>query len=341
VFVCYANKIHAGYRAGDITYRWIQGYTYEIKYTTYTDDVTLPDNKCRIDSVCFGDGVNSFVTRINGNCNGACSPYCDGSVILPGVRMSMYTVTHTYPGPGAYTICFKPVNRSAGIANITNSVNQQMNLESSLVISSFSGPNTSPTFVEYPITTGCINHGCFYYNAGAADVDGDSLAYSFVTYANTPGFSWPYGTAGTFSINPVTGILSWCDPPFSGDFNVCIKTEEWRGSGGNKSLVGYTKRDTEFRMDVCAGIKDNENTLAVNVYPNPVSETITLTVTDLHVSYTVELMDLTGRKVKTFLKDVPCKEHQLQFNLDGLDSGAYFITITGNHQTLTKKLIKQ
>jgi hypothetical protein len=341
VFVCYANNIHAAYRAGEISYRWLQAFTYEITYCTYTDNIPLPDNKCRIDSICFGDGTNGSLTRINGNCNGACSPYCDGDVILQGVRMNVYKITHTYPSPGNYRICFIQGNRSSGIANIPNSGNTYMSLESYLVISAFTGPNMSPVFSNYPITAECVNGTCLFYNAGATDSDGDSLAYKLIAYANMPGFSWPPASSGTFSVNPLTGILSWCNPPFSGDFNVCIRTEEWRNNAGHISLIGYVDRDTEFRLGVCTGLNETQPVLLAEVYPNPANEAVTVTLREVNTAYTIELTDLTGRNVKTLLSGERSKEQPFHLNLDGLDSGIYFLTIAGNHQTLTKKLIKQ
>ncbi|MBK6832745.1 MAG: hypothetical protein IPG89_00105 [Bacteroidetes bacterium] len=51
----YSLKLNAAYRAGNITYSWLFGYTYQIKFTTYTTD--MPDPYCQIDSICFGDGT--------------------------------------------------------------------------------------------------------------------------------------------------------------------------------------------------------------------------------------------------------------------------------------------
>ena len=44
-------------RAGEITYKWLFGYTYEIKVTTYTNiNGTNLADRCE-DTVYFGDGT--------------------------------------------------------------------------------------------------------------------------------------------------------------------------------------------------------------------------------------------------------------------------------------------
>ncbi len=70
-----------------------------------------------------------------------------------------------------------------------------------------------------------------------------------VTQAQLPVISYPYaGAGGTFSINPITGLLSWCVPQYAGDYNVVIKITEWRkDDDGFYYMVGYVERDTELK----------------------------------------------------------------------------------------------
>ncbi len=347
----YSFKLNAAYRAGNITYTWLYGFTYQIKYTTYTTDLN-PDPYCQIDSMCFGDGLGGTLYRNNGTCSSVCSPGCDGVPIDLNTRMNEYTTTHTYPGPGNYLICLRQPNRNAGVINIPNSVNQTMAFYSYLVIPSFgSSKNTSSVFANHPIVSGCLINGCITYNPLASDADGDSLSYETqMCVSNTgtvAGYSYPYaGANGTFSINPITGLLSWCTPQYAGDYNVVIKITEWRkDDDGFYYTVGYVERDTELSIGICTGI--NETTVTENIIsvsPNPVTENLSVTLNQNNGElFSIELIDVTGRKIKTFANNQSLsKQNQFVLNLEIIQPGIYFLQFIGSKNTsLTKKIIKQ
>lgn len=341
-------KISAGYHAGNITYSWLYGYTYQIKLTTFTGiGSALLIDSCE-DTLCFGDGTGVVVLRSNGPCGGSCSPACDG-VVLPGatIKMNEYITTHTYPGPGNYMICFTEQNRNAGVNNIPNSVNQPMSFYSFLAIPTFgSSKNNSSIFANHPITSGCMNNGCFTYNPSATDVDGDSLSYEIFPCLN-PGASIPVsGTGGTFSINPVSGTLSWCNPQYPGDYNVIIKITEWRKDDDEfYYIVGYVERDTELSVSTCTGINDlKESNNTISIFPNPTHGNISITLNQNNTELlTIELIDVMGRQIKTFThNEAVSKQQTITLNLENIYSGIYFLKITGSNTTsIIKKIIKQ
>lgn len=342
-------KISAGYHAGNITYKWLNGYTYEIKYTTYTTNYS-PDGYCEIDSVCFGDGTNGSLKRINGP-QTICGPVAhDGVPISSVIRWNEYVTTHTYPGPGNYTICFEQPNRNPGIITIPNSVNHTMYLEAQLQIPTFtSGKNDSPTFANHAVANGCMNNGCFTYNPMATDADGDSLSYELAPCAGsfgmlTPGYSYPSaGAGGTFSMDPATGLLTWCKPQLAGDYNVVIKIKEWRkNDDGEYFMIGYVNRDTQFTIDACTGMSDVfEKEQSIALYPNPAADQIEIKFG--HVSsetYTIELTDVSGKTLACLLNN-SAVQSSIKFDLKEFSNGLYFIKITGNTKTSIKKLVKQ
>jgi hypothetical protein len=340
------SKVNAAYHAGHITYAWLYGYTYQIKLTTYTTISSISSNTYCEDSLCFGDGQGVVVVRNNGGV-GLCSPPAhDGVIINSFIKMNEYITTHTYPGPGNYIICFNESNRNAGINNIPNSVNQPFSLESYLVIPTFgSGKNSSSVCSNLAIADGCSNNGCFTYNPSATDSDGDSLSYEILPCV-TPGASLPAaGTSGTFNINPVSGLLTWCSPQYNGDYNVIIKIKEWRkDDDGNNILMGYVIRDTQFNITTCTGVieLDNKNTL-VTIYPNPTLNVFKIQLNEITTEeYSMYLIDMSGR-VLLQTKNVQFKkEEPYFFNIEDVSKGIYFLKITGNHQTnITKKIIKQ
>ncbi len=335
-------KTKAGYHAGNITYSWLYGYTYQIKLTTFTgiNGTSLYD-PCQ-DTLCFGDGTGVVVLRSNGPCGGFCSPACDG-VVLPGatVKMNEYVTTHSYSGPGNYLICFNEPNRNAGVNNIPNSVNQVFSLESFLVIPTFgAGKNTSSVFANLPLAYGCLNNNCFTYNPLASDADGDSLSYEIFTCLN-PGSSIPSsGVNGTFSINTISGLLSWCNPQITGDYNIRIKITEWRkDDAGMPFIVGYVIRDTQFNISNCTGINEEKKLFNdLIVFPNP-ANTFTTIQFDEKENYMIQLYDVTG---KILLNERSSNTDNYYLNLGNITQGIYFLKITGNNNSnITKKIIKQ
>ncbi len=337
-------------RAGEITYKWLSGYTYEIKVVIFTDiaGTNMPD-RC-IDTLYFGDGTSAIVLRSNGPIGG-CSPAHEGVPINASTKLNEYITNHTYPGPGNYKISTEDPNRTAGIINIPNSVNQNFYLESFLVIPTFgTGGNTSPNFNHIPLDTGYVNQ-CFYYNPEAFDIDDDSISYE-LTYCrgtmgiNNSGYTFPTNGGGMFSLDSLTGILTWCTPQLQGDYNVATIIKEWRKDGsGNYFMIGYVLRDAQFAVSSFAGLNDIKvQNHEASITPNPFNDILTISFNqNLNESFNLELLDITGRKIKTVAENISLdKKNTLTLKLETITQGIYFLKITGNNNTsITKKIIKQ
>jgi hypothetical protein len=243
-------------RAGEITYKWISGYTYQIKITTYTNigSGNIAD-RCE-DTLYFGDGSRATVLRSNGPL-GPCSPATNGVPISSIIKLNEYVTTHTYSGPGNYLLSMEDPNRNANVINIPNSVNQVFYIESYLVIpASGSGKNDSPILTFNPTDNGCVGQ-CFYHNPGAYDLDGDSLSYELTSSKGhlgqpCPGYTYPSTGGGTYTINASTGTLAWCTPQIQGDYNLAMLIKEWRrDNNGNYFLIGYVERDLQVTVGNC------------------------------------------------------------------------------------------
>lgn len=266
-------------RAGEITYKRIapttsviagvtvEVYVYLITIVKYTDygPPQIAD-RCA-DTVYFGDGERGIAFRINGNtfgCNNNCPPSVPcGSIIVSEsgyvVNKNTYTITHTYPGPGQYLIRNFDPNRNQGVVNIPASINQPFYVESLLIINGFTGANTSPALNNEPVDKGCVGQ-CFQHDPGAFDVDGDSLSYELTTSRGlggftVPGYTYPDpGAGGTFSINPITGRITWCNPQAQGEYNIAFIVREWRKNTNRVyQQIGYVLRDMQIIIKICAG----------------------------------------------------------------------------------------
>jgi gliding motility-associated-like protein len=262
--------------AGEITYRSIDAtcHDYEITVTTYTDYVGVSHaaDNCSV-VVYFGDGTSATANRslVPSENDAAlsvpvpCGPSAGNGMPLsligypqyPNFKKNIYRVDHVYPGSGSYIIAIKVPDRVAGICNIFNSDNILFYLQSVLVINDFIGCNQySPQLSTVPLDMACVNH-CFYHNPGAFDPEGDSLSYSLSPCYDTtqaPLAQWsplPVTASGSLSIDPVTGLMSWCSPPDICSYNICIRITKWKKWFGTWYNMGYVQRDMEIIVSTC------------------------------------------------------------------------------------------
>ncbi len=103
---------------------------------------------------------------------------------------------------------------------------------------------------------------------------------------------------------------------------------------------------TLYPINYCSGNPVNEvcggatgvteiNSLEAMIYPNPAQQTVTI-VPNTDGAYTVEVFDLTGRKVLSSNKDFGVME----LNLNGIAAGSYFVRISSGKSSYTQQFIK-
>ncbi len=223
-------------RAGEITYSYVSGLTYEFIITTYTYTPSAADRPTI--SVDWGDGTSSTISRQQkldlGN----------------DISKNTYVAQHTFPASGSYYVSFEDPNRNAGIVNIPSSVEVPFYIETMIVINPFIGSNSSPQLMNPPIDNGCTNT-IYYHNPGAYDVDGDSLSYSLVDCKGLdgeviPGYQLP-SASNYIEINATTGDLVWDCPIMAGEYNIAILIQEWRDG----ILISSMIRDMQITIAAC------------------------------------------------------------------------------------------
>ncbi len=243
-------------RAGEITYRWINGLTYEVTITTYTRSCQLCADRCEL-TISWGDGDGDTLARSNGP-SIVCARARDGEIIDPlnQIRKNIYIGTHTYDAPGIYTIVMEDRNRNAGISNIVNSDQVPFYIESELFISPSLGTNSSPIFTNPPVERGCVGKR-FEHNGGAFDPDGDSLAYRLVLSRAQNGdpiqtIYDPQYVQDSVKIDPLTGLLYWDVPRNVGQYNFAFEVIEFRKNyQGRYVRIGYVTRDLQIDIEDC------------------------------------------------------------------------------------------
>ncbi len=284
VFTITAQATHQ--RAGEITYRHLINYTYEVTILTYTY-APSPADRPELE-IKWGDGTSSVLPRSE------IIDYPDD------IRRNMYVGTHTYNGNDTYIISMEDPNRNYGVINIPNSVNVPMYLETVLVINPFLGPNNSPILLIPPLDQGCVNKP-FYHNPGVYDVDGDSISYRLVDCRGMgglpiPGFELPE-TSNTFTLDEITGDLIWDSPVMQGEYNIAMLIEEWRYG----IRISAVTRDMQILVAAC----DNEPPVIQTIMDTCIEAGSTLTFRVIATDPDNDLITLSGTGGPIVMTDHP------------------------------------
>lgn len=241
LLICISGQSYATHqRAAEITYKHISGLTFEFTITMYTRTSSPADDTRTFMPIYWGDGTGDEIERI------VFEPIPNVS----DITYNLYKGTHTFPAPGTYVVSVEDPNRNNGVNNIPNSVNVPMFTETEIVINPFLGYNNSVLLLNPPIDQGCAGKP-FIHNAGAYDVDGDSLSYKLVICKGAggydiPGYTFPLAS-DTFTINRITGDVLWLNPILQGEYNVAFVIEEWRYG----YRVGSVRRDMQINIVAC------------------------------------------------------------------------------------------
>ncbi len=253
-------------RAGEITVERLSctSLTFKICITVYTN--TGSDIKFGEGLLDYGDGSQPHVTPIVEN---VLRPD-----LGPEVATVTYCITHTYGGPGKYTISYLEPNRNAGILNMINSVETRFYIETQINIDPFLGCSNSPLLLVPPIDKACTG-AAWFHNPGAFDPDGDSLSFEFAIPKKEKGqfvngyrdpnsqefyniIGATYATANetqtgppTFEIDAQTGTIVWDAPGAPGEYNIAFLIKEWRKISGAWILLGYVTRDMQIIVEDC------------------------------------------------------------------------------------------
>jgi len=225
-------------RGGEITYRHIQGFEYEITIITYTQTASVSADRPVLDSVNFGDGTMASIAR-------------QSEIIYPlypDIKINKYVRLHTYPHQGTYRIYFIDPNRIDGIINIQGSINVPVCIESSITVFDpfLNCTDNSISFFTYPIFFAQKNRP-FIHNVNVEDNNHDSLSFELISCLMAPGISVPgYFLPGDFSINSVSGQMKW-NPSSEviGNYNFAVKINEWRQG----FRIGYVVRDFQIHLE--------------------------------------------------------------------------------------------
>jgi hypothetical protein len=223
---------------GEITATHLGGYDYEVSLTTYRDTLGIPMQTWATFEISDTSGY-LFDSTVDYDTitSGALMP------LFPyGVEIYYYKDTITLPGPGSYTIGWHNCCRNGAIINAASPLSESMYLTCDITAYDPAvTTNSSPVFLNQPVVFMPVG-APWSYNPLPFDPDGDSLAWSIGVPqdywdGDIDGYYLPPGdTLDPFSIDPVTGTVTWT-PIMEGNFVASIVVDEYRGGVHIGSIV--------------------------------------------------------------------------------------------------------
>ena len=140
-FACAQTAFATHQRAGEISYTYVSGLTYNFTITTYTYTPS-PADRPEIE-VFWGDGTSSIIPRFS------------KTNLDNNISKNIYYTQHTFSAVGTFHVTFEDPNRNAGIVNIPSSVEIPFFIETILIISPFMEGNSSPQLMNPPLDNAC------------------------------------------------------------------------------------------------------------------------------------------------------------------------------------------
>ena len=153
--------------------------------------------------------------------------------------------------------------------------------------------------------------------------------------------------------------LQPCSPGMVDGRDAILLADQLLNGGVNECLIWsvFAKRglginaqqgDTDDRFDqvenfnvplAClAGLDESLYSAQLNVYPNPTHGNVSISFSDNSVLSTVRVLDINGREVLIIDNS---QESTLSFDISTYQSGIYFVEVTNESGTQTRKIIKE
>ena len=179
------------------------------------------------------------------------------------------------------------------------------------------------TTADCPIPTGvAVNN----VTTNAATVTWSGTAASYVLEYGPVGFPEGEGTM----VNNITGTsytLTGLNSSYSYDVYVMANCDGQNSSNWSEPVT-FT---TQVGIDGVDGVN-------VTLYPNPASQSTTVTLSGVSGEVTITIVDMNGRTVRT--EQMSCEGDCVKtMEVSGLAQGAYFVRVNGDNVNMVKKLV--
>ena len=139
---------------------------------------------------------------------------------------------------------------------------------------------------------------------------------------NANGYYWDFGdNESSTDTNP------WHNYSQTGTYNVMCA-----------AINGVCPNDTSWTtIQVIDDVGLSENNTLFNIYPNPVSQVLTIELNLNEPNTLIDILDSRGRIINAYLP----QSNQLKINVSELEKGIYFVKIINSEQVTFKEFIKK
>lgn len=332
---------------GFISARHVEGLTYDITLTTWTNLNHLNSKRCAADLYIFLNGVPGFVLdvpRINGP-SMSWIPYgCTvpsakaGENFRPMIVKSVYQTRYTFTGTGKARILYQALGREINLVNLTRPDITQFVTECEFEVFSGGTPNSTPA-LQADLIRSATPGAAFSFQNYVSNPDSDNLNFKLQTPGLCTGYKQLsdalYG-GGAFSIDAASGQISWNTPGAPGFYLVSVRIEDFRGG----MQIGFSTMDFVIEADRKVGL-DAATFEGLSISPNPAREAMELRLALAKAGeLQLTLLDPAGRSVYAETLRVAAGEFSQRLQLPaGLSPGIYLLRLRSDGETATRKVV--
>jgi hypothetical protein len=354
----YATHLRGGYIRTQTTSA--NALAQQVTLILFMDEVTgrPAADVSDVQEICFGDGTSAMVTRTG-------RQYLSNRTI----SINSYQITHTYAGPGTYTLSSSALRRTP-IENIPSADQLLFSVSTIVSIGNLVNVTPSPEFSRDTLT---VNQRATI-QLRASDADGDSLTYSLALPIAQPNqntcssviptissYKFPNDLTrqGTFKLNPVTGSLIWDAPTRQGAYSVALFVDEYRQgilisrTLGEIILLVVDRPGTPTPLPayepavignslVTALPEFHDEDVSLSVFPNPVDDRLQVVIQSTRsLQATIQLINVSGRTIHQLDFGKASRQHEQVISMGDLSAGTYLLRATVGQRTLTQKIVKR
>ena len=332
------------------------GQTYEVTLVLYMQTSPAADQADSY-SICFGDGNTGIAYR-------------QSRIISSNKTLTIntYRITHSYAGPGTYTLSVSLSNRTI-VQNITNAGEQLFALATT-VSTNIINQTPTPGFPLTGLYVGANQKATLPLKA--TDADGDSLVYDLTkpltgndacSWRAVSSYLYPNDLTkrGTFRLNSRTGELVWDAPTQPGYYSIALTIGEYR----NGNLISQTTQEILLIVDdkpgtpgtippyepaiegafggiVTATTPYIDSDIVLTTFPNPVDDRLQVVIQSSNpTTAIVQLLDINGRKLHELSFNRVARQHEQVISMSSLTTGFYVLQASVAGRILIRKIMKR
>lgn len=222
--------------------------------------------------------------------------------------------THTFPGNGTFSICLVTIGQD------------------------FSGNQCSIDTTCSIVTVNCPTTPCANGSTVSFSHLSNQLTTTFTSTSNIVGFyltsfSWDFGDGTTSSQFSPTHTYAT-----EGKYWVCL-TITFYTQAGSCSITSCKKiKVTGFGLvPAKRNVLEEVNEINFEAYPNPTNGTLIVDIAGEKDEYQIAVHSMDGKEI---IADKLIRDKSVRFDFSALESGIYFITITDDNTSVTKRFVK-